>query len=99
MIANSADTGTYRGDPDPDRPLTDEAFDRGRGAYFMERARAAAGLSQVAFARRYGIPLGSVRDWEQGRRAPDAAAQAFLRVIAIMPDNVAAALARESEPS
>jgi putative transcriptional regulator len=33
-----------------------------------------------------------LRDWEQGRRAPDAAAQSYLRVIAFMPDEVAKAL-------
>jgi len=99
MTANSADTATPRGEPDPDAPLTDDEFERGRGAYLVERARQAAGLSQAAFARRYGIPLGSVRDWEQGRRAPDAAAHVFLRVIATMPDEVAAALTSEPEPS
>ena len=58
----------------------------------MRRARAATGLSQNAFAARFGIPAGSLRDWEQGRRAPDAAAQSYLRVIALMPDAVADAL-------
>jgi len=56
------------------------------------RARAATGLSQTAFAARYGLPAASLRDWEQGRRAPDAATRSYLRVIARMPEEVARAL-------
>ena len=81
-----------RVEPDPDAPLTDAEFERGFAAMLARRARAAAGLSQTAFAARYGIPAASLRDWEQGRRAPDAAAQSYLRVIARLPDAVAKAL-------
>ena len=79
-------------EPDPDRPLTDEEFERGRTAMLARRARAATDLSQSAFAERYGIPVASLRDWEQGRRTPDNASQSYLRVIAQMPDAVADAL-------
>lgn len=79
-------------EPDADAPLTDEEFERGHGAMLARRARAATGLSQNAFAARFGIPAGSLRDWEHGRRAPDAAARSYLRVIARMPDAVAKAL-------
>ena len=53
------------------------------------------GLTQVAFAERFRIPVTTVRDWEQGRRNPDQAACAFLRVIAKSPRTVARALAAE----
>jgi putative transcriptional regulator len=56
------------------------------------RAPAATGLSQNAFSARFGIPAASLRDWEQGRRVPDAAAASYLRVIARMPAAVAKAL-------
>jgi putative transcriptional regulator len=79
-------------DIDPDAPLSDAEFDRGLGAMLARRARAATGLSQTAFAKRYGVPAGSVRDWEQGRRMPDAATQSYLRVIIKMPDEIAKAL-------
>lgn len=92
MPAKHDATGTPPVEPDPDAPLSDEEFERGRGALLARWARQATGLSQQAFAARYGIPLGSVRDWEQGRRAPDAAALSYLRVIARMPDAVATAL-------
>lgn len=75
-----------------EEPLTDEEFDRGRGAMVARQARAVTGLSQPVFAERYGIPVASLRDWEQGRRAPDAAAESYLRVIAHLPDAVAQAL-------
>ena len=51
------------------------------------------GLSQAAFAARYRIPIGTLRDWEQSRKRPDATAQAYLRVIAREPETVARALA------
>jgi putative transcriptional regulator len=50
-------------------------------------------LSQTAFAARFHIPIGTLRDWEQARRRPDAPALAYLRVIARDPDAVARALA------
>ena len=49
-------------------------------------------LSQVAFAARYRIPVGTLRDWEQSRKRPDATALAYLRVIAREPETVARAL-------
>ena len=44
--------------------------------------RRALGLSQEEFAARFHIPLGTLRDWEQGRSKPDETAQAYLRAIA-----------------
>lgn len=78
--------------PDPDAPLLDEEFERGRAAVLARKARSATGLSQPAFAAKYGVPVASLRDWEQGRRKPDAATRNYLRVIASMPDAVARAL-------
>ena len=51
------------------------------------------GLSQPAFARRYRLSAASLRKWEQGIRAPDAAARAYLTVIAREPGLVAVTLA------
>lgn len=56
--------------------------------------RAAQGLSQEAFARRYGFSTPAVRDWEQGRRRPEAAARVLLKVIEKRPDAVLDALSR-----
>ena len=72
MTAKRDDITRRGGEADADAPLTDEEFDRGYGAMLARRARAAAGLSQAAFAAQYGIPAASLRDWEQvvGRRTP-----------------------------
>ena len=88
MAAKRNVTKTPRVEPDADAPLTDAEFARGYGAMLARRARAATGLSQSAFATRFGIPVGSLRDWEQGRRSPDAATKNDLRVIARMPNVV-----------
>lgn len=53
------------------------------------------GLSQADFSDRFGLPVGTVRDWEQGRRVPDKAAQVLLSVIAHNPDAVTQAIAAE----
>jgi putative transcriptional regulator len=50
------------------------------------------GLSQSEFAEAYRIPLATLKGWEQGRRAPDATASAYLNVIARLPEEAKAAL-------
>ncbi len=92
MPGKAKDMPTPRDEPDVDRPLTDEEFERGFWAMLARSARAGTGLSQEAFGERYGIPAASLREWEQGRRAPDTAARAYLKVIRAMPDAVAEAL-------
>ena len=58
--------------------------------------RRALGLTQEEFAARYRIPLGTLRDWEQGRSEPDQPARAYLTVIARDPEGVRRAL--EAKP-
>ena len=50
-------------------------------------------MSQSEFASAYGIPLATLKGWEQGRRAPDATATAYLSVISKLPQQTRAALA------
>ena len=50
--------------------------------------RRALSLTQEQFAARYHIPLGTLRDWEQGRSIPDQPARAYLTVIARDPELV-----------
>jgi len=54
------------------------------------------GLSQAAFAARFGINLRTLQDWEQGRTQPDGPARAFLLVIDREPQAVERALAASS---
>jgi putative transcriptional regulator len=67
---------------DPDNPpLTSKELKRLATARAVQRARAATGLSQSAFARRFQINPARLKDWEQGRTTPDSAALAYLKVI------------------
>jgi putative transcriptional regulator len=78
---------------DPDaQPLTSEDFKRMRRTPQVRIIRRALGLSQEEFASRFHIPLGTLRDWEQGRKEPDTAARAYLRVIGRNPAAVTEAL-------
>ena len=52
-------------------------------------------MSQHAFAAAYRIPLPTLKNWEQGRRHPDAPAAAYLMAIARRPEEISAALAFE----
>lgn len=78
---------------DPDaQPLTAEEFKRMKRTPQVRVIRRALGLSQEEFAARFHIPLGTLRDWEQGRKDPDTAARAYLRVIGRNPAAVVEAL-------
>ena len=50
--------------------------------------RAKLGLTQEVFAARFGFSKGAVRDWEQGRKVPEASARILLKVIEKRPDIV-----------
>ncbi len=78
---------------DPDcRPITEEDLERMPLVPRTVTIRRALKLSQEEFAARFHIPPGTLRDWEQGRSEPDAAARAYLRVIAREPEVVRRAL-------
>jgi putative transcriptional regulator len=79
---------------DPDaRPAGDAEFSRAKRTPQAKLIRRALKLSQEDFAARYRIPIGTLRDWEQGRKEPDAAARAYLVVIGKEPETVGRALA------
>jgi len=78
---------------DPDaQPLAPDDMKRMRRTPQVRVIRRALGLSQEEFATRFHIPLGTLRDWEQGRKDPDAAARAYLIVIGRNPTAVSEAL-------
>ena len=82
---------------DPDaRPMTEDEFRRARKVPRAKTLRRALGLTQEEFAGRYHIPIGTLRDWEQGRSEPDQPARAYLTVIARDPEGVRRAL--EAKP-
>ena len=78
---------------DPDAPPATEAqLARARRVPSVGALRKKLNLTQEEFAARFHLPLGTVRDWEQGAHRPDKAAQVLLRVIAKDPDAVVRAL-------
>jgi len=78
---------------DPDcPPATKAQLARARRVPTVRALRKKLNLTQEEFAARFHLPLGTVRDWEQGAHVPDKAAQVLLTVIAKDPDAVARAL-------
>jgi putative transcriptional regulator len=70
------------------QPLTDADLRRMRRTPQAKVIRRALDLTQEEFAARYHIPLGTLRDWEQGRAEPDQPTRAYLTLIARDPGHV-----------
>ena len=78
---------------DPDNPpLTDEELAQLRRVPNPKEIRQKLQMTQEQFATHFQLPLGTLRDWEQGVRQPDSAARSYLRVIAKNPQAVMEAL-------
>src|ERR1700722_18118821 len=73
-------------------PATEAQLAHARRVPSVRALRQKLNLTQEEFAARFHLPLGTVRDWEQGAHRPDKAAQVLLTVIARDPDAVARAL-------
>lgn len=63
--------------------------DTGPGVRDLRRR---AQLTQIEFAARLGVPVDTIRNWEQGKRLPRGPARALLTVIAHAPETAFAAL-------
>ncbi len=63
-----------------------------RPSYPAAFVRKKWGISQARFAEVIGVPVGTLRNWEQGRVFPDAAARTLLTVMAREPEAVLRAL-------
>jgi putative transcriptional regulator len=70
------------------------ALDHADPARFVRQVRARCGLTQAAFAERIEVPLETVRNWEQGKRAPRGPARALLKLIDRAPEAAFAVLGR-----
>jgi len=86
-----------KADPDA-RPMTEEELRTARRIPRVKTMRRALGITQEEFATRYHVPLGTLRDWEQGRTEPDQPTRAYLAVIAHDPEGVRRAL-QQSQPA
>ena len=70
----------------------DEAQSRQDAALFAQRVRKRLGLSQAEFSARIHVSLDTIRNWEQGKRAPTGAAKALLRILDKAPEMALAVL-------
>ncbi len=76
------------------QPLTRADLERMTLTPQAKIIRRALELTQEEFAARYHIPLGTLRDWEQGRAEPDQPTRAYLTLIARDPEHVRRTLNR-----
>ena len=58
----------------------------------VRKIRSRLGLTQQAFAARFGFSINTLRHWEQGKRVPEGPTRAYLLVIARAPEAVQKAL-------
>jgi putative transcriptional regulator len=63
-------------------------------ATYARNVRGQTGLTQAAFAARIGVPVETVRNWEQGKRSPRGPARALLKVLEQAPDAAFAVLGK-----
>lgn len=66
---------------DPDAP-----FEQFELVIPVHAVRRKLGMSQAQFARAFGIPIGTIRNWEQNRVKPDPAARALLTILYRQPE-------------
>src|ERR1044071_1775507 len=65
-------------------------------AGYARRVRSQTRLTQAEFAGRIGVPIETVRNWEQGKRSPRGPARALLRLINRAPDVAFSVLSQKS---
>jgi putative transcriptional regulator len=93
--------GSERAIPSDPRSIATAAHQAARSvdarsldATYARNVRGQTGLTQAAFAARIGVPVETVRNWEQGKRSPRGPARALLKVIEQDPDAAFAVLAK-----
>ena len=77
--------------PDPPPPPTKPS-----DAFYARRIRSQTKLTQAEFAARIGVPIETVRNWEQGKRVPRGPARALLKLIDQAPDVAFSVLGRKT---
>jgi putative transcriptional regulator len=73
-------------------PLTQAELKKMRRVPNPKEIRKRLHMTQQQFSAEFELPLGTLRDWEQGVREPDSAAKSYLRVIAYNAQAVIQAL-------
>ena len=65
-------------------------------AFYARRIRSQTRLTQAEFAARIGVPIETLRNWEQGKRSPRGPARALLKLLDQAPDVAFSVLGRKS---
>lgn len=86
-MPDAEDAADGRSGPD-ESPSPQQDQERLESVPSTKRIRARLRLTQEQFAASFHLPLGTVRDWELGRREPDTAARNYLRLIEHSPELV-----------
>ncbi len=76
------------------QPSDTESLAKMRRVSTVKALRQRLGLTQAEFAEAFGLPISTLRDWEQLRSNPDAPARALLRAIEREPDTMRRLLSR-----
>jgi putative transcriptional regulator len=80
-----------------ERPIpSSDGSGRAMEAAYARNVRGQTGLTQAAFAAQIGVPVETVRNWEQGKRSPRGPARALLKVIERAPQAAFAVLRDKS---
>lgn len=74
--------------PLPEQAMTTSPTPRSGSpdASYARRVRSQTRLTQAEFAARIGVPIETVRNWEQGKRSPRGPARALLKLLDHAPD-------------
>jgi putative transcriptional regulator len=75
-------------------PKAEAREPEGDDAAYARNIRARTNLTQAEFAARIGVPLETVRNWEQGKRSPRGPARALLKLIDSAPDHAFGVLSK-----
>jgi putative transcriptional regulator len=90
------DSARYLDSPSihPDRPREPQPMTASDASY-ARRIRSQTRLTQAEFAARIGVPIETVRNWEQGKRTPRGPARALLKLLDEAPDVAFSVLGRK----
>ena len=72
--------------PMPDQQTPAPTGSGAPDATYARRIRSQTRLTQAEFAARIGVPIETVRNWEQGKRSPRGPARALLKLLDHAPD-------------
>lgn len=77
----------------------DDALAMQDAGRFVRDVRKRLGLTQAEFSRRIGVPIDTIRNWEQGKRSPTGAARTLLRLLDKLPEAAMAVLEHDTAPA